>query len=63
VQELFTTFDRLRRHLVIVLVEHHLDLGLALADRVFAPERGAMFHEGPARVLLDDLGYRKILWR
>lgn len=63
VQELFTTFDRLRRHIAIVIVEHNLDLVLALADRVFALERGAVFHEGPARALLDDLAYRKkILW-
>ena len=35
----------------------------ALADRVFALERGAVFHEGPARRLLEDLDYRKqILW-
>jgi len=36
---------------------------LALADRVFALERGAVFHQGPAQVLLDDIDYRKqILW-
>ncbi len=63
VQELFTVFDQLRRHLSIVIVEHNLDLVLALADRVFALERGAVFHEGPAQALLTDLEYRKrILW-
>ena len=47
----------------IVIVEHNLDLVLALADRVFALERGAVFHEGPAAPLLNDLDYRKkILW-
>jgi branched-chain amino acid transport system ATP-binding protein len=36
---------------------------LALADRVFALERGAVFHQGPAAPLLTDLEYRKkILW-
>jgi len=36
---------------------------LALADRVFALERGAVFHQGPAEPLLKDLDYRKkILW-
>jgi len=29
-------------------VEHNLDVVLALADRVFALERGAVFHDGPA---------------
>ncbi len=32
---------------------------LALADRVFALERGAVFHSGPAERLLTDLAYRK----
>jgi len=63
VQELFRVFDQLRRHVSIVIVEHNLDLVLALADRVFALERGAVFHEGPAERLLTDLEYRKqILW-
>jgi branched-chain amino acid transport system ATP-binding protein len=63
VQELFTVFDRLRREVSIVIVEHNLDLVLALADRVFALERGAVFHQGPAEPLLTDLAYRKqILW-
>jgi branched-chain amino acid transport system ATP-binding protein len=63
VQELFKVFDRLRGQISIVIVEHNLDLVLALADRVFALERGAVFHEGPAQQLLTDLEYRKqILW-
>ena len=63
VQELFTVFDRLRREVSIVIVEHNLDLVLALADRVYALERGAVFHTGPAEPLLTDLDYRKqILW-
>jgi branched-chain amino acid transport system ATP-binding protein/branched-chain amino acid transport system permease protein len=63
VQELFGVFDRLRGLVSIVIVEHNLDLVLALADRVFALERGAVFHQGPAEALLNDLDYRKkILW-
>ena len=49
VEELFKVFDQLRLHVPILIVEHNLDLVLALADRVFALERGAVFHEGPAR--------------
>jgi ABC-type branched-subunit amino acid transport system ATPase component/ABC-type branched-subunit amino acid transport system permease subunit len=61
--ELFRVFDQLRRHASIVIVEHNLDLVLALADRVFALERGAVFHQGPAAPLLTNLAYRKkILW-
>ena len=63
VQELFTLFDQLRKEVAILIVEHNLDLVLALADRVFALERGAVFHQGPAEPLLTDLTYRKqILW-
>jgi ABC-type branched-subunit amino acid transport system ATPase component len=61
--ELFKVFDLLRRQTSIMIVEHNLDLVLALADRVFALERGAVFHQGPAAPLLTDLDYRKkILW-
>ncbi len=63
IEELFVVFDRLRQHLPILIVEHNLDLVLALADRVFALENGSVFHEGPAQALLNDLDYRKeILW-
>ena len=63
VLELFDVFDRLREHVSIIIVEHNLDLVLALADRVFALERGAVFHEGPASELLHNLDERKrVLW-
>ena len=63
VQELARVFDRLRGELAVIIVEHNLDLVLALADRVFALERGAVFHRGAAAPLLNDLDYRKkILW-
>ena len=59
----------LSKPLVMPGVEHAIsnsgliDLVLALADRVFALERGAVFHQGPAAPLLTDLEYRKkILW-
>jgi len=63
VRELFGVFDQLRRHASIIIVEHNLDLVLALADRVFALDRGQVVHQGPAAPLLTDLDYRKrILW-
>lgn len=63
IEDLFRVLDRLRREVPIVIVEHNLDLVLALADRVYAMEQGAVFHEGPASALLNDLEYRKkILW-
>jgi ABC-type branched-subunit amino acid transport system ATPase component/ABC-type branched-subunit amino acid transport system permease subunit len=63
VKDLFNVFDRLRGRASIIIVEHNLDLVLALADRVFALERGTIVHQGPAERLLNDLAYRKqILW-
>jgi ABC-type branched-subunit amino acid transport system ATPase component len=63
IEELFTVFDRLRQHFPILIVEHNHDLVLALADRVVALERGAVFHECRADALLRDLDYRKrVLW-
>jgi branched-chain amino acid transport system ATP-binding protein len=54
----------LRGQTSIVIVEHNLDLVLALADRVFALERGAVIPlRGSREPLLNDLDYRKkILW-
>jgi len=63
IEELFTAFDRLRAELAIVIVEHNLDLVLALADRAYVLERGSVVHEGPARALREDLELRRqVLW-
>jgi ABC-type branched-subunit amino acid transport system ATPase component len=63
IRELFQAFDRLRSQISLVIVEHNLDLVLALADRIYVLERGAIFHDGPAGPLLSDLAYRKkVLW-
>ena len=51
VEELFEAFDKLRREISIVIVDHHLDLALALSDRTVALERGAVTHVGPSRAL------------
>ena len=41
-EELFEAFDRLRHEIAIVIVDHHLDLALALSDRTVVLERGAV---------------------
>jgi hypothetical protein len=52
-----------RRHTAIVIVEYNLGLVRALADQGFAQERRAMFPQGPAMPVLNDLDCRKkILW-
>jgi len=63
VEELFEAFDKLRHEVAILIVDHHLDLALALSDRTVALERGAVTHVGPSAALSDDLELRrKVLW-
>jgi branched-chain amino acid transport system ATP-binding protein len=62
-EELFEAFDRLRREIAIILVDHHLDLALALSDRTVALERGSVQWTGESRQLRDDQDLRrKVLW-
>ena len=63
VEQLFETFDRLRKEIAIIIVDHHLDLALALSDATVALERGRVIHQGPSKTLRDDLDLRrKVLW-
>ncbi|MDP4022288.1 branched-chain amino acid ABC transporter ATP-binding protein/permease [Methylobacterium sp. NEAU 140] len=62
-EELFEAFDRLRREIAIIIVDHHLDLALALSDRTVALERGAVQWTGASRDLREDQELRrKVLW-
>jgi ABC-type branched-subunit amino acid transport system ATPase component/ABC-type branched-subunit amino acid transport system permease subunit len=61
--EVFEAVSGLRHEVPIIIVEHDLDRVLALADRVYVLDRGAVAHAGSARPLLVDLDYRrKVLW-
>jgi branched-chain amino acid transport system ATP-binding protein len=63
VEQLFETFDHLRKEIAIIIVDHNLDLALALSDTTVALERGRVIHQGPSRDLRDDLDLRrKVLW-
>jgi ABC-type branched-subunit amino acid transport system ATPase component/ABC-type branched-subunit amino acid transport system permease subunit len=63
VEELFEAFDKLRQEISILIVDHHLDLALALSDRTVALERGSVTHIGPSQALSEDLELRrKVLW-
>ena len=62
-EELFEAFDRMRREIAMIIVDHHLDLALALSDRTVVLERGAVTWTGASQSLKDDLTLRrKILW-
>ncbi|OYU48891.1 MAG: ABC transporter [Rhizobiales bacterium PAR1] len=63
VEELFEAFDKLRQEISIIIVDHHLDLALALSDRTVVLERGQVTHTGPSRALSQDLALRRqVLW-
>jgi ABC-type branched-subunit amino acid transport system ATPase component len=63
VEQLFESFDKLRQEVAIIIVDHHLDLALALSDRTVALERGEVQWTGNSKVLRDDLELRrKVLW-
>jgi ABC-type branched-subunit amino acid transport system ATPase component len=63
VEEVFKSLDQLRREIAILIIEHDLDLVLALADCAYVLDRGRVSHSGPAEPLLTNLAFRKsVLW-
>jgi len=63
VEELFEAFDKLRQEVSILIVDHHLDLALALSDRTVALERGQVQYTGQSMALSQDIELRrKVLW-
>jgi len=63
VEEVFKSLDQLRGEIAILIIEHDLDLVLALADRAYVLDRGQVSHSGPAEPLLSDIEFRKqVLW-
>ncbi|NPD16817.1 ATP-binding cassette domain-containing protein [Xinfangfangia sp. D13-10-4-6] len=63
VEQLFRTFDRLRDRLAIVIVDHNLDLALALSDRTVVLERGRVLHQVESAKIAQDLDLRReMLW-
>jgi len=47
----------------LLIVDHHLDLALALSDRTVVLERGSVTWTGASSLLKDDLELRrKVLW-
>jgi ABC-type branched-subunit amino acid transport system ATPase component/ABC-type branched-subunit amino acid transport system permease subunit len=62
-EELFEAFDRLRHEIAMIIVDHHLDLALALSDRTVVLERGSVTWTDASILLKHDLDLRrKVLW-
>jgi len=58
-EEVFNAVLKLKGKVTILIVDHNLDLALALSDRALVLDRGRISHIGPAEPLLKDLDYRR----
>ena len=58
-EEVFNAILRLKGHVTMLIVDHNLDLTLALSDRAVVLDRGRISHLGPAEPLLRDLDFRR----
>jgi branched-chain amino acid transport system ATP-binding protein len=58
-EEVFNAILKLKGEVTMLIVDHNLDLTLALSDRALVLDRGRISHLGPAEPLLKDLDYRR----
>ncbi|MEI2416326.1 branched-chain amino acid ABC transporter ATP-binding protein/permease [Orrella sp. JC864] len=58
-EEVFNAILRLKGQVTILIVDHNLDLTLALSDTALVLDRGRVSHHGPALPLLRDLALRR----
>jgi len=58
-EEVFNAILALRGKITILIVDHNLDLTLALSDTALVLDRGRISHHGPALPLLRDLALRR----
>ncbi len=58
-EEVFNAVLKLKGQVTMLIVDHNLDLTLALADRALVLDRGRLSHLGPALPLLRDLDFRR----
>ncbi len=58
-EEVFNAILKLKSRLTILIVDHNLDLALAISDTALVLDRGKVSHRGAARELLVNLDFRK----
>lgn len=58
-EEVFNAILRLKGQVTTLIVDHNLDLTLALSDTALVLDRGRVSHHGPALALLRDLALRR----
>ncbi len=59
IEEVFNAILQLKSRLTILIVDHNLDLALAISDTALVLDRGKVSHHGEARELLLNLDFRK----
>jgi branched-chain amino acid transport system ATP-binding protein len=59
IAEVHAGIQRLRGEVAIVIIEHHLDLVLALSDPALVLDSGSVFHVGPSARLRQDVELRR----
>ncbi|MDS1142204.1 branched-chain amino acid ABC transporter ATP-binding protein/permease [Pusillimonas sp. SM2304] len=59
IEEVFNAILALKARMTILIVDHNLDLALALSDTVLVLDRGKVAHQGEARELLVNLEFRQ----
>lgn len=58
-EEVFNAVLKLKGQVTTLIVDHNLDLALAIADSTVVLDRGRISHIGPALPLLQDLALRR----
>jgi ABC-type branched-subunit amino acid transport system ATPase component/ABC-type branched-subunit amino acid transport system permease subunit len=58
-EEVFNAILALKTKVTILIVDHNLDLALAISDTAVVLDRGRISHQGSAYELLTDLEFRK----
>ncbi len=58
-EEVFNAILALKSKLTMLIVDHNLDLALAISDTAVVLDRGRVSHQGSAYQLLTDLEFRK----
>lgn len=58
-EEVFKAILKIRESMAILIVDHNLDLALAVSNRALVLDRGRVSHYGEARPLLVDLAFRQ----
>jgi ABC-type branched-subunit amino acid transport system ATPase component len=58
-EEVFNAILKLKNRVTILIVDHNLDLALAISDTALVLDRGKVSHQGDAHELLVNLDFRK----